>query len=166
MRRVLNLFREAWADNWGYVPPTDAEVEHLIRSIKPILARGSVIVTEVEGELAGFIVVLPNLNELIADLDGRLAPTGWLRLLWRLKFAPCVSVRVPLMGIIKRHQKTRMGASIAMLMIDRCREMFVPKGVTHCEMSWILENNAPMRAILKASGSVQDKTYRIYSKPL
>ena len=112
------------------------------------------------------MVVLPNLNELIRDMDGRLFPVNWLRLLWRLKFARCPSVRVPLMGIRKEFQKSRIGAAIAFLMIDQCRQNWLSKGITHCEMSWILEDNIPMRGILDASGSPRDKTYRIYSKPL
>ena len=124
------------------------------------------MLTEVEGELAGFMVVLPNLNELIRDLDGKLFPVGWLRLLWRLKFGPCHSVRVPLMGVLKQHQKTRMGAALALSMIDRCRRDFLLKGVTHCEMSWILETNTSMRRMLDASDCERYKCYRLYSKKL
>jgi GNAT superfamily N-acetyltransferase len=166
LRHVLEVFKAGWADNWGFVPPTTAEVDYLIRSIRRPLDRGAVMLTEVEGELAGFMVVLPNLNELIRDLDGKLFPIGWLRLLWRLKFGPCHSVRVPLMGVHKQHQKTRLGAAIALSMIDRCRRDFLLKGVTHCEMSWILETNTSMRSILDAAGCERDKCYRFYSKRL
>jgi hypothetical protein len=164
LRIVLDIFRESWADNWGYVPPTDDEVEHLIRQIRPLLDRGSMVVADVNGERAGFMIVLPNLNEFIADLDGKLLPLGWLRLLWRLRFAKFQSVRVPLMGIRKKHQNTRLGASIALAMIDRCRTRFLPQGVERCEMSWVLESNAPMRGILDAAGCEPYKRYRIFSK--
>ena len=166
LRLVLDIFRDAWSENWGYVPPTVAEVDHLINQMRLVLDRGAVMVTEIDGELAGFIVVLPNVNEFIGDLNGRLLPLGWLKLLLRLKFSQCDTVRVPLMGIRKRFQKTRAGAAIALAMIDVCRNEFVPRGAKHCEMSWILENNSPMRGILESAGCDRDKVYRVFSKDL
>ena len=164
MRQVLEIFRDAWAENWGYVRPTNAEVDHLIDSIKLVLAAAAT--AEIDKQLAGFMVVLPNINELTQDLNGRLLQLGWLKLLWRLQFASFQSVRVPLMGITQAFQKSSKGAALAMLMIDHCRQHFIPQGITHCEMSWILKSNAPMRGILEASGSLRDKTYRIYGMPI
>ncbi len=166
LRQVLDIFRDGWFDNWGYVPPTGAEVDHLINQMRPLLDRGLVILAEVDGETAGFMIVLPNLNEFIADLNGRLLPTGWIRLLWRLRHAPFQSIRVPLMGIRKRYQNTRAGAIMALSMIDQCRSRFLPQGVTDCEMSWILESNAAMRGILRAAQCEPYKCYRIFSKTL
>jgi len=166
LRHVLDVFKDAWADNWGYVPPTDAEVEHLIRQLRPLLDRGLVIMADVSGELAGFMIVLPNLNEFISDLGGRLLPTGWLRLLWRLRYARFDSIRVPLMGICSKFHDTRIGASVAISMIDRCRASFLRQGVTQCEMSWVLESNDAMRGILNAAGCHPYKCYRVFSKSL
>jgi hypothetical protein len=163
---LLRLFNEAWADNWGYVPLTPAEANHLVDTIRPLIGKDSIVLTEIDGEAAGFMVVLPDLNELIGDLDGRMLPTNWLRLLWRLRYARPTSVRVPLLGIQQKHQSTRTGAAIAFSMIDRCRQTWLAKGATHCEMSWILETNAPMRGMLEAMGPQRDKTYRVYSKSL
>jgi hypothetical protein len=166
LRLVLDIFRDAWSENWGYVPPTVAEVDHLINQMRLVLDRGAVIVSEIDGELAGFIVVLPNVNEFLRDLNGRLLPLGWLRLLMRLKFSQCDTIRVPLMGVRKQFQRTRTGAAIALAMIDACRKEFVPRGVKYCEMSWILENNSPMRGILESAGCARDKVYRVFSKDL
>jgi len=166
LRLVLDIFRDAWSENWGYVPPTVAEVDHLINQMRLVLDRGAVIVSEIDGELAGFIVVLPNVNEFLRDLNGRLLPLGWLRLLMRLKFSQCDTIRVPLMGVRKQFQRTRTGAAIVLAMIDACRKEFVPRGVKYCEMSWILENNSPMRGILESAGCARDKVYRVFSKDL
>ncbi len=166
LRHVLDVFKEAWSDNWGYLPPTDAEVENLIRQMQPLLHRGRVVLAEVENELAGFMIVLPNLNEFIRDLNGRIFPVGWSRLLWRLRFGSFRSVRVPLMGVRKKFQASRIGASIALAMIDHCRTSFLPMGVTDCEMSWILESNIAMNSILEAAGCERYKSYRIFSKSL
>lgn len=166
LRKLLEIFNEAWADNWGHVPMTKAEVNELAKLVKHLFNTDSIILAEIDGEVVGFSVVIPNLNEMTRDLDGKLFPFGWLRLLYRIKFLQCRTVRVPLMGIRKKYQSTHVGAAIAFAMIDRCREVNVAKGVTHCEMSWILESNSSMRGILDAYGSKLDKTYRIYSKTL
>lgn len=166
LRYVLDIFKDAWSDNWGYVPLTDAEADHLISQLRPLLDRGQITMAEVDNETAGLIIALPNLNEFISDLKGRLLPTGWLRLLWRLRFASFDSVRVPLMGICSKYHDTRIGAFLALSMIDNCRAHFLRQGVTQCEMSWVLESNAAMRGILNAAGCRPYKRYRVYSKSL
>ncbi|WP_404306793.1 hypothetical protein [Neorhodopirellula lusitana] len=163
---LLELFNESWSENWGHVPMTVAEVNELATLIRRLFSTDAVVLAEVDGECAGFIVVIPNLNELTADLNGRLFPVNWLKMLYRIKRAKCTSVRVPLMGISRKFQNTRTGAAIAFSMIDRCRNASVAKGAVHCEMSWILETNTAMRSILDASGSQLDKTYRLYSKSI
>ena len=163
---LLELFNEAWGDNWGHIPMTTAEVNDLAMLIRRLFSADSVLLAEVDGECAGFIVAIPNLNELTADFRGRLFPLNWLKLLYRIRSNRCTSIRVPLMGIAQKYQNTRMGAAIAFSMIDRSRAVNVAKGVTHCEMSWILESNTAMRSILDASGSTLDKTYRLYSRPI
>jgi GNAT superfamily N-acetyltransferase len=166
LRNVLDIFRDAWCENWGYVPPTDAEVDHLIKQMRQVLDRGAVLLSEIDGELAGFIVVLPDVNEYLHDLDGRLAPLGWLRLLMRLKFSTCETVRVPLMGVRKKFQRTRVGAAVALALIDTLRNEHMPSGAKYCEMSWILETNSPMRGIMESAGCKCDKVYRVFSKDL
>lgn len=164
LHSLMELFNESWSDNWGHIPMTQGEVNDLAMLVRRLFSTDAVVLAEIDGEVAGFIVVIPNLNELTADLNGRLFPWGWLKLLYRLQRTPCRSVRVPLLGISRQYQNTRTGAAIAISMIDRCRTASVNNGATHCEMSWILENNTAMRSILDASGSTLDKTYRLYSR--
>lgn len=163
---LLDLFNESWANNWGHVPMTNPEVNDLAMLIRRLFSTDAVVLAEIDGQCAGFIVVIPNLNELTADFDGNLFPINWIKLICRLKRQQCTSVRVPLMGIARKFQNTRTGAAIAFSMIDRCRRASVDKGAIHCEMSWILESNQAMRSILDASGSVLDKTYRLFSKTI
>ena len=166
MRKVLELFKDAWSENWGYVPPTVAEVNHLIAQLRMLLDRGSVLIAEVDDEVAGVMVVLPNIYEFIDDLNGKLWPLGWVRLLWRMRYSKFNTVRVPLMGVRTKFQRSRIGAAIALSMIGICRDYLLPRGVKYCEMSWILESNAPMRGILESAGCQRDKTYRVYKKNL
>ena len=102
----------------------------------------------------------------IAGLDGRLLPFGWLQLLWRLKVRGVRSGRMPLMGIAKRLQGTPKGAALALGMIDRIHARYSALGYDHGELSWILEDNRAVQAVIAATGAVPYKRYRIYAKAL
>ncbi|MEJ2202401.1 MAG: N-acetyltransferase, partial [Desulfuromonadaceae bacterium] len=121
---------------------------------------------EVDGDPAAMMVVFPNLNEAIRDLNGRLLPLGWLKLLWRLKIAGVKTGRVPLMGVRRRFQGSRLGATLALMMITSLRDSVRQRGMMEAEMSWILEDNQGMRNIIEAIGGYSYKRYRIYQKHL
>jgi hypothetical protein len=123
-------------------------------------------IAEYEGVPAAMMVAFPNINEAIADLDGRLLPFGWLKLIWRLKVKFPEFVRVPLMGVRKEFQKSRLGAALALMVIDAVRQRAVARGIQQAEMSWILEDNRGMRTILDGIGGKVYKRYRIYGKQL
>ena len=85
LRTIVDIFNDAWSDNCGFVPMTPAEVRYMGKNLKPIVRAEYAWIGEVDGEPAAMTVTLPNINEAIADLHGRLLPFGWLKLLWRLK---------------------------------------------------------------------------------
>ena len=105
-------------------------------------------------------------NEAIADLDGRLLPLGWLKLLWRLRRQRFGSARVPLMGVRRRHQGTPLGAALMVMMLDALNRAGARRGIRTAELSWVLEDNWPMRRVAEAFGAEAYKTYRIYEKAL
>jgi hypothetical protein len=166
IRTVTDIFNDAWRDNWGFVPLTDVETAYLAKSLKPLIDPRLVSIVEQEGEPVGFFVALPNLNEAIRDLGGRLLPLGWAKLLWRLKVKGLKTARVALMGIKRSTGRGMLGGLLPFLLIDAVRKAGVPLGYTHVELSWILEDNLPMRRIIESLGAVAYKTYRIYGKPL
>jgi hypothetical protein len=112
------------------------------------------------------MVAVPNVNEAIKDLNGRLFPLGWLKLLWRLKVAYPKSARVAMMGVRQRYQNSRLAAALAVMVVEACTEAGVRRGVLTAEMSWILDDNLGMRSIIDALGGVIYKRYRIYGKEL
>ena len=112
------------------------------------------------------MVTFPNLNEMIKDLNGRLLPFGWLKLLWRLKVVGAKSARVPLMGVKRRFQGSRLGVAIALMMISPVHIKARKQGIKEVDMSWILEQNQAMRKIIESVGSTLYKRYRIYQKEL
>jgi hypothetical protein len=111
-------------------------------------------------------VTLPNLNDWIRDLNGKLLPFGWAKLAWRLMMAPPQSVRMPLMGVRRKFHATPMGSALALAVIDAVRSYHLGRGTKRAELSWILEDNMPMRRMIEALGGVPYKTYRIYEKRL
>lgn len=160
------IFNDAWSGNWGFVPLTDGEIDHMARQMKPLIDERLVWFAEVDGEPAAFAVCLPNLNEAIRDLDGRLLPFGWAKLLWRLKGSGVRSARVPLMGVRRKYADSLLGGLLAFLIIAAVRREAAALGLHRIEMSWILEDNVPMRRIAEAVGGRPYKTYRLYGKVL
>jgi hypothetical protein len=166
VRNMTAIFNDAWAGNWGFAPLTEAETDHLGKSLKLLLNPKLFWFAEVEGEPVGFGVVLPNLNEAIRDLNGEILPFGIVKLLWRLKVAGVTSGRLPLMGIKRSAYNDVRGALLPFLIIDSLRREALAAGITRVEMSWILEDNMPMRRIIEAVGGERYKTYRIYGKAI
>ena len=123
-------------------------------------------IAEVDGEAAAMIICLPNINESIRDLNGRLLPLGWLKLLWRLKVRYPKSARIPLMGVRKRYHHTPFGPALSYMITDTLRYPVLARGIRDMEMSWILEHNSGMRNIIESLGGVAYKTYRLYEKAL
>jgi hypothetical protein len=163
---LCRIFNDAWADNWGFIPFGDDEAGYLAKSIRPLVEAGSFAVGELEGEPAAMMVLLPNLNEAIAGLDGRLLPLGWARLLWRLKVGGLRTGRVALMGVLRRLHRTSRGAALALGVIDAVKVHHERKGYERAELSWVLEDNRPMRDMIELGGGVVYKRYRIYGSAL
>jgi hypothetical protein len=163
---IASIFNDAWADNWGFTALNEAEMEAMGNEMKPILDPNLVKIAELHGEPVAFIVLLPNINEMIADLGGRLLPVGWLKLLWRLKFAPMRSGRVPLMGVRKEHSGSLLGKILPLKLIYALQDHGLSRGLEELELSWLLEDNMPVRRVVEMVGGKLVKTYRVYEKRL
>ena len=164
---ILNLLNDAWSDNWGFVPLTEAEIAYAGKKLKPIIYEDLVRIAEVDGEPAAFMITLPDINELIADLDGRLFPFGWAKLLWRLRKPRTRRVRVPLMGVASKLQGNRIAGQLAFMLIEFTRRTCVEKyGVHYGEFGWVLEDNQGMMSIAQLPGANINHTYRIYQRGL
>jgi hypothetical protein len=163
---LREIFNDAWAENWGFVPFTVAEFEDLCRSFRYLIEPDMIQIAEVDGVPAAFLALLPNINEAIRGLRGRLFPMGWAKLLWRLKVRYPKSMRVPLMGVRRKYQRSRLGAALAFLVIEAPRSAVLRHGIREIELSWILEDNAGMRSIIESIGGRAYKRYRVYERDL
>ncbi len=163
---IMDIFNDAWSANWGFVPFAEDEIQHVAKELKPLLRDDFVCIADVDGTPAAMMVGLPNLNEAIRDLNGRLLPFGWARLLWRLKLGAVATARVPLMGVRRAYHRTPVGAALACAIISRIRASGIRHGVRQVEASWILEDNMGMRRLVESAGCRHYKTYRVYEKAL
>jgi len=163
---LQDIFEDAWSENWGFVPFTKAEFKHLGQNLKHLVHDEYVQIAEVDGSPDAMIIGVPNVNEVIKDLNGKLLPFGWLKLLWRLKVSRPKTARVPLMGVRKRHHNSLLGAALAVMVVERVRRLGAKHGAKKVELSWILEDNTGLRKILESIGGVVYKRYRIFGKDL
>ena len=163
---VCDIFNDAWADNWGFVPFTQTEFRTIGHEMLLLIPPDFIQIAEMDGRAVAFIVLLPNVNEAIADLNGRLLPWGWARLLKRLLIGYPRTARIPLMGVRREYHHTRFGPGLALSVVQALREPGLRKGVEEVEMSWILEHNDAMKNIIDILGGRQSKRYRVYEKSL
>jgi hypothetical protein len=130
------------------------------------LRPGDVAIAEYQGKPQAFAAIFPNLNEAIRDMNGRLFPFNWIKLLWRMKVKRTKTARMPMMGVRKEMQNSSLGAALALAVIRATRNFNIEHGVQGAELSWILERNLRVRHVIEMVGGVPYKTYRIYEKPL
>ena len=163
---LLDILNDAWSDNWGFIAMTQAEIDEMASVFKLLLRPEAVVIAEYDGEAAAFTLTLPNINEAIHDLNGRLLPFGFAKLLWRFKVSGIRSGRMAMMGVRRKWHNSHIGAVLAFSMIQHTRMSHLAHGVTRAELSWILDSNERMKHILTLVGGTIYKRYRIYEKTL
>lgn len=163
---VLDLFNDAWSGNWGFEPFSKDQMTDMAHSLKPLLPQAFVSIAEYKGRPVAFGLGLPNINEVIRDLNGRMFPIGWAKLLYRIKSGRYGSGRLPLMGVRKEFQNMPIGAALAVAVVEQLRAGCRELNVYDAELSWVLETNRGVRSLLEAFGAQAYKTYRIFGRDL
>lgn len=159
VQAVRRIYNDAWSDNWGFVPITNAELEQLASDLKQILEPGLVFFLEDEGQPVAFSITLPDLNQALRHIkDGRLLPLGLPKLLAYTTFGGVQQCRMPLMGVVKSHQKRGLYAPLVLATIEEGPRL----GYDACEMSWVLDANRVLRNALDDLGGVIDKEYAMF----
>ncbi len=163
---MRDIFNDAWSNNWGFIPFSKEEFAELGAGLKPFVPDGYIQITEVDARPVAFLVVLPNLNEILSELNGSIFPLGWLKLLSATRSNKFKTGRIPLMGVRKEYQSNPAGLAMAYMMCVAARDPVVGSGIEGVEASWILDNNKGMRSMLKNLLATEYKRYRIYEKDL
>jgi GNAT superfamily N-acetyltransferase len=161
IRAFMDIYNEAWSNNWGFVPLTDAELKHMAKELKPVLDEDFAAVAETaEGEVVGVSLTLPDYNKILAELNGRLLPLGWAKaLMLRRKLD---EIRVFALGVRPAYQHTGVAAALYRDVWDAVFR----RNMKRAETGWILESNDAMNRAMEALTARIVKRYRIYERPL
>jgi len=160
IHRIEEVYNNAWEYNWGFVPMTTAEFDYIGKNIKAIVDPDFVIIAEINGVPAGFSLSIPDLNQVLKKMNGRLLPFGIFKLLSGKKKIDMV--RIIIMGVKHEYQKKGIDSVFYLETIKEGNR----KGIKAGEISWVLEDNMPMRQTAENLGAYIYKTYRIFSKTL
>lgn len=164
---VLAILNDAWSDNWGFVPFTPAEIAYAGKKMKPIIHPELNMIAELDGVPVAFMMTLPDVNGVLKRIDGKLLPFGWVRMLRWLRKPMKADMRVPLMGVKREMQNSRLASQLAFMLIEKIRlnanQVFQSK---RGEIGWILDDNQGMIAIADAINSEVNREYLIYHKAL
>src|SRR3954447_802588 len=160
VRRFMEVYNEAWGDNWGFVPITDAELRFEAKNLKQVLDEHWAFMAEKDGEIVGAALTLPDINQVTAGMNGRLLPFGWLKFLLGKRHID--RVRVFALGVKHAYQHTGIAAGLYLKHLD----MATPDGVPAGETGWILETNEEMNRAMEGMGGKIVKRYRLYEKAL
>jgi len=163
---IFEIFNDAWSENWGFVPFSEAEIASLARETRLFMRAEFGHIVEIAGRPAAMMVILPDLNTLIKSFGGRLLPLNWARLLHGIWFDGCTAARVALLGLRKEFQATPLAPAVLSLLARETIELGERYRLEWLEFSWILETNKAMRALAELVAGPPSKTYRIYELAL
>lgn len=166
LQTIMGVFNDAWSDNWGFVPLTASELRHTAKELRPIVVPQLAFIAEVEGQPAAVAMSLPNINEAIADLGGKLLPFGLAKLLWRVKVRGPKTARLFILGIRKNLRHVRKYAALSIALYAEMNDAAKRLGIESGELSWTLEDNAPVNTGIKMMGGKVYKKYRLYEKAI
>jgi len=163
---VMEIFNDAWSDNWGFVPMTESQIKKMAKELRLFLDENLAFIAEIDGKPMAVLICLPNLNESIQDLGGKLFPFGLPKLLWRLKMRPPRTARVVLLGIRKELRGVKRYGALALAMCTEVAKRGAAQGITWGELSWTLEDNAAVNLGIRAMNGRVYKRYRVYEKAI
>lgn len=166
IRMIIDVYNDAWSDNFHFVPMTEAELAKTVKDMKLILDERIALIAEIDGKAAAIALALPNLNEAIADLHGRLFPLGLAKLLYRLKVKKPKSARLILLGIRKQYRTKKRYGGLSTALYAEIAQRGQAVGYEWGELGWTLEDNRPVNLGIRAMGGEIYKRHRIYERSL
>lgn len=166
VRLIMDIFNDAWSDNWGFVPLTESELKKTAADLKMLIVPDLTEIVSIDGEAVAVCVALPNINSIIRDFKGKLNPVTVAKLLYRLKVEEPDTARVVILGIRKKLRHVRKYAGLSTYMYVKINEAGIKHKIRWAELSWTLEDNGPVNVGIKFMGGKVYKRYRLYEKSL
>jgi len=166
VRIVMDIFNDAWQQNWGFVPLSEDELTKLASDFKLILVPDLTYVVDIDGEPAAFAIAIPNLNEMIHDLRGKLSPVGVAKLVWRLKVSRAKTARLALLGVRSKYRHVKKYGGLSTFLYAKMNAAGARCGIEWGELSYTFEDNAPVNLGIKFMGGKIYKKYRLFEAAL
>lgn len=163
-RIVMDLYNDAWAENWGHVPMTQAELRALAKDFRLLLRPEITQIAFINGTPAAVAIAAPNLNEALVGLNGKLLPTGLLKLVYRLKIRQPDTARLIILGIGKRYRSQRKYAALSLFLYAKLNQGGQQLGIKWGELSYTDEANGPVNTAIKMMGGSIYKRYNVYER--
>jgi len=161
LAKVNAVYNEAWDDNWGFVPMTDRELAFMAERLKPMLVEDFALIAEDDGVPVGFMLCLPDYNEVIQPMRGRmLTPRLWGLLQMMMGWKRPKMARVVTLGLLESHRQRGIDA----MFFAHCLRKGLEIGIEECEVSWMLEDNVMVLRPIEVFGGSRYKTYRLYDR--
>lgn len=163
---LIQIQDDAWCHNWGHVSMTSKQAKHFAKDLALLIDRRITVVAEINGELGAMCLAVPNLNEAIADLGGKLLPFGFAKLIYRLKVKNPKSGRLVMLGIKEKFRNQKRYGYLSMAMVAKVAEAGRQAGYEWGELGWTLEDNTPINLLCRAAGGKHYRTYRLYEQAI
>jgi GNAT superfamily N-acetyltransferase len=157
--RLRTIYNQAWEKNWGFVPFTEAEFDHMAREMKPLIEPEGLLIAETDTEPVAFIIAVPDINVALKKINGRLFPFGLIKLLYYKR--KIRTARLVALGVIEKYRRTGIAEALVLKIMDEA----IKRGFTG-ELSMTLEDNVMVNRFIEAVGAKKYKTYRIYQKAI
>lgn len=163
---LLRLYNETWAENWNAVPLSEAEAKAIADLMLPMVKPGWIEIAEIGGDPVALVAMIPDVNEALRGLNGKLAPFGWLRLMSRIHVTGTTRARIPLAGIAPRWRNTPAGAVAGWQLLANAIETAQRNGIKTIEMSWMLETNRAILVSAEKFAKLPYRSFRVFEKAL
>lgn len=160
LEKVKDIYNSAWGGNWGFVPMTDKEIEAMAKRLKPLIVPELLIIAEINGAPAAFFMAVPDYNQVLSRMNGRVFPFGFLKFLWYS--SKITDIRVMTLGVKGEYRKKGLEG----LLYLESFKAAMKKGYLHAEMSWVLEDNVLMQRGCELMGGRLYKKYRLYERDI
>ena len=164
--RVLRLYNDAWKNNWSSIPVSNAEARLIADLTLPVAKPSWIRIAQWRGEDIALVSQIPDVNEALVGLGGKLWPSGWARLLWRVHGRGTRMTRIPMIGIASRWRGTRIGSMAVSLLLAEAIAKARGAGIEATEISWMLETNSAMINLARSLPAYHTRTFRVYEREL
>ena len=160
------IFNDGWKDNWGFTPASEADIRALTSKFRPFLFEDSGFFVDVRGEPAAFVLSIPNVFDISADLGPRPNPVGWMKFLYRMWQQRYRGYRIALIGVASKYRDTLLGARVGLTALEELNRRMLARDAEEIIAGWIVESNRATLKLVETFGFQPSRSYGVYERNL